>query len=57
VLARKPALFAIPEFLTDPVVELFDRVTADAKLDEVKGHGVLPYVSRFGRSLSAWWKS
>src|SRR3954462_15601041 len=41
VLARKPALFAIPEFLANPVVELFDRVTADAKLDEVKGHGVV----------------
>src|SRR3954471_2706172 len=57
VLARKPALLAIPEFLANPVLELFDRVTADAKLDEVKGHGVVPYVSRFERSLSARWKS
>src|SRR6476619_6149878 len=57
MLARKPALFTIPEFLADPVVEVFDRVTADAKLDEVKGHGVVPYVSRFGRSLSARWNS
>jgi len=57
VLARKPALFTILEFLADPVVEVFDRITADAKLDKVKGHGVVPYVSRFGRSLSARWNS
>src|SRR6476619_5760003 len=31
VLARKPAFFAILEFLADPAVEVFDRVTTDAK--------------------------
>ena len=44
VLAREPALFAILQFLADPVLELFDRVTTDAKLDEMKGHGDLPYM-------------
>jgi hypothetical protein len=44
VLAREPALFAILQFLADPVLELFDRVTTDAKLDEMKGHGGLPYM-------------
>src|SRR5262249_35636980 len=39
VLGREPALPALLEFLADPVLEVLDRVAADAKLDEMKGHG------------------
>jgi len=39
VLGREPALPALLEFLADPVLEVFDRIAADAKLDEMKGHG------------------
>src|SRR5215472_3057946 len=39
VLAREPTLPALLELLADPVLEIFDRVAADAKLDEMKGHG------------------
>jgi hypothetical protein len=38
MLARKPALLAVRELLSDPVLEVLDRVAADAELDEVKGH-------------------
>src|SRR5262245_22675063 len=39
VLEREPALPALLEVLADPVLEIFDGITADAKLDEMKGHG------------------
>src|SRR5258707_10814063 len=39
VLGREPALPALLEFLADPVLEIFDRIAADAKFDEMKGHG------------------
>src|SRR5262245_18999487 len=39
VLEREPALPALLELLADPILEILDRVTADAKLDEMKGHG------------------
>src|SRR5262249_60644069 len=39
VLGREPALPALLELLADPILEFSDRVTADAKLDEMKGHG------------------
>src|SRR5262245_24358726 len=39
VLEREPALPALLELLADPILEVSDRVTADAKLDEMKGHG------------------
>src|SRR5262249_39246782 len=39
VLEREPALPALLELLADPILEFSDRVTADAKLDEMKGHG------------------
>src|SRR5262249_49859576 len=39
VLGREPALPALLELLADPILEFFDRVTADAKLDEMQGHG------------------
>src|SRR5262245_36602421 len=39
VLGREPALPALLELLADPILEILDRVTADAKLDEMKGHG------------------
>src|SRR5262249_16298952 len=38
VLEREPALPALFELLADPILEFSDRVTADAKLDEMKGH-------------------
>src|SRR5262245_5053860 len=38
VLEREPALPALLELLADPILEFSDRVTADAKLDEMKGH-------------------
>src|SRR5262245_13065335 len=38
VLEREPALPALLELLADPILEVSDRVTADAKLDEMKGH-------------------
>lgn len=49
VLAREPALLAIPEFLPNPVLELLDRVTTDAKLDEMQGHGDCRTFRRSGR--------
>src|SRR5262249_51272282 len=39
VLGREPALPALLELLADPILEILDRVTADAELDEMKGHG------------------
>src|SRR5262245_66128559 len=39
VLGREPALPALLELLADPILEILDRVTADAQLDEMKGHG------------------
>src|SRR2546430_17275787 len=38
VLGREPAFPALLEFLADPVLEVSDRIAADAKLDEMKGH-------------------
>src|SRR5262249_15030178 len=39
VLGREPALPALLELLADPILEILDRVTADAELDEMKGRG------------------
>src|SRR5262245_24710926 len=38
VLEREPALAALLELLANPVLEFSDRVTAHAKLDEMKSH-------------------
>ena len=50
VLARQSTLARSLRF-SDPVLELLDRVTADTKLDEMQGHGDLPYCSF---SAKAW---
>jgi hypothetical protein len=38
VLARQAALPAVPELLADPVLQIPDRITAHAKLDEMEAH-------------------
>src|ERR1700751_1368871 len=38
MLARLAAALLLRELRPDPGVELFDRITADAKLDEMQGH-------------------
>src|ERR1043166_8586013 len=38
VLGWLPALLLLGELLADPVAQVFDRVAADAELDEMQGH-------------------
>jgi hypothetical protein len=39
MLAWLAAALLLRELRPDPGVELFDRIAADAKLDEMQGHG------------------
>src|SRR6516165_2531985 len=39
VLAGQAAFPALFDFLADPILQIPDRITADAKFDEMKGHG------------------
>jgi hypothetical protein len=38
VLAREAAAAALLELVADPILQIADRITADAKLDEMQGH-------------------
>src|SRR5262245_58780507 len=59
MLARQLTLPALRELLANPVLEVLDRVAADAELDEVKGHDELcqadcdEIIARAGRAAAS----